>query len=283
MPFTTLVDTSTLASHLHRDDWAIVDCRLALDQPAWGLTEYEKAHIPGAVFADTARDLAGPKTGANGRHPLPDPDTLARTLSRFGIDSGVQVVVYDQDIGMYASRLWWMLRWMGHANVAVLDGGWARWVAESRPTKSGVETRPPRVFVGSPRPDMLATVEEVASRTHDTGARLVDARAPERYRGEIEPYPSCRRPHSRRRESLLQVERHGQLRHEIAKRSPPRNGRTPSAARSHHTRSRDRGLASPPATTCSRSSMPALAARNCTGIMERVVSDPSRGVAKGNE
>ena len=187
MAFTTIVDTATVESHLHSEDWAIVDCRLALERPDWGLTESEKAHIPGAVFADTARDLAGPKTGTNGRHPLPDPDTLATTFRRFGIDSTVQVVVYDQDIGMYASRLWWMLRWMGHDHVAVLDGGWARWIAESRPTRSGVETRRPRVFVGSPRPGMLASIDDVASLSRDTSTRLVDARAPERFRGDVEP------------------------------------------------------------------------------------------------
>jgi thiosulfate/3-mercaptopyruvate sulfurtransferase len=187
MPYTTIVDTSTLTAHLHDPDWAIVDCRLDLGQPAWGAAEYERAHVPGAVFADMARDLAGPKTGTNGRHPLPDPTVLAGTLGRLGIGPGVQVVVYDQDLGMYAARLWWMLHWLGHTNVAVLDGGWARWIADARPTAGGIESRPIRVFTGSPRSGMTATTADVALLMHDAGARLVDARAPERYRGEVEP------------------------------------------------------------------------------------------------
>jgi thiosulfate/3-mercaptopyruvate sulfurtransferase len=129
-------------------------------------------------------------SGQNGRHPLPDPATLVRTLGRFGIASGVQVVAYDQDNGMFASRLWWLLRWMGHHDVAVLDGGFARWIADQRPTTAGRETRPARAFAGSPRADMVAGVEEVARLSAQGAAgaaRLVDARAPERYRGEVEP------------------------------------------------------------------------------------------------
>ena len=187
MAFTTIVNTATLTAHLQDPDWAIVDCRLDLSQPAWGGAEYERAHIPGAVFADMARDLAGPKTGTNGRHPLPDPDTLARTLGRFGIDNRVQVVAYDQDIGMYAARLWWLLRWLGHERVAVLDGGWARWIAEGRPVAAGVESRAPRVFAGTPRANMIATANDVASLGPASGSRVVDARAPERYRGDVEP------------------------------------------------------------------------------------------------
>ena len=113
-----------------------------------------------------------------------------RTLGRFGIASGVQVVAYDQDNGMFASRLWWLLRWMGHHDVAVLDGGFARWIADQRPTTAGRETRPARAFAGSPRADMVAGVEEVARLSAQGAAgaaRLVDARAPERYRGEVEP------------------------------------------------------------------------------------------------
>jgi thiosulfate/3-mercaptopyruvate sulfurtransferase len=118
---------------------------------------------------------------------LPDPHVLARTFGRLGITSGVQVVAYDQDNGMWASRLWWMLRWMGHDAVAVLDGGFAKWTAEGRPTRSGEERRAPREFTGTPRADMTIDVSAVASRVGSRDWRLVDARAPERYRGESEP------------------------------------------------------------------------------------------------
>ena len=99
-----------------------------------GRAEYTNLHIPGAVYAHLDRDLSGPKTGTNGRHPLPDPHAFAHTLGRLGIESGVQVVAYDQDNGMYASRLWWLLRWLGHDAAAVLDGGFKKWTAEGRPT-----------------------------------------------------------------------------------------------------------------------------------------------------
>jgi thiosulfate/3-mercaptopyruvate sulfurtransferase len=183
--FTTLISTAVLA--LHMDESVVVDCRSKLDDEAWGEEHYRTAHIPGAVYADLNRDLSGPKTGTNGRHPIPDPNTLAHTFGRLGIASGVQVVAYDQDNGMWASRLWWLLRWLGHDAVAVLDGGLSKWIAEGRPTASGVEQQMPRVFAGTPRADMTLDVNAVASRLGSREWRLVDARAPERYRGEKEP------------------------------------------------------------------------------------------------
>jgi thiosulfate/3-mercaptopyruvate sulfurtransferase len=183
--FTTLVSTAVL--EMHMSEAVIVDCRSKLDDEAWGEREYRASHIPGAVYADLNRDLSGRKTGANGRHPLPEPHALAETFGRFGISTGVQVVAYDQDNGSWASRLWWLLRWMGHDAVAVLDGGFAKWIAEGRPTRRGVDARPPRQFTGRPRADMAVDVATVASRVGARDWRLVDARAPERYRGEKEP------------------------------------------------------------------------------------------------
>jgi thiosulfate/3-mercaptopyruvate sulfurtransferase len=187
MAFTTLISTAALASHMDDPAFAIVDCRYKLDDAEWGQREYAVAHISGAVYADLGRDLAGPRTGTNGRHPLPDRHTLARTFGRFGIASGVQVVAYDQDNGMYASRLWWMLRWLGHDTAAVLDGGFGKWKSEGRPTKSGEEQRQPREFVAAARGEMAIDVGEMASRAGKSEWTLVDARAPERYRGETEP------------------------------------------------------------------------------------------------
>jgi thiosulfate/3-mercaptopyruvate sulfurtransferase len=185
--FTTLLDTATLAAHLSDPDWAVVDCRFLLTDEAWGRHEYLSRHVPGAVYAHLGHDLSGPLTGHNGRHPLPDPETLMHTLGGFGLANGVQVVVYDQDSGMFAVRLWWMLRWMGHNSVALLDGGFAKWMAEKRATSSGQETRARRPFVGSPRPEMVVDADEVARLATQQPARLIDARAPERYRGEVEP------------------------------------------------------------------------------------------------
>lgn len=186
MAFTTLIDTTTLANHLDDSSFAILDCRFKLDDPAWGRLEYETAHIPGAVFADLDRDLSGEKTGRNGRHPLPDPAEFARTLGRLGIDKNAQVIAYDQDVSMFASRVWWMLRWLGHEHVAVLDGGFTKWQAEGRPTRAGHEIRAARTFVANLRRELIADADEVARTLHDSGVRLLDARSPERFRGENE-------------------------------------------------------------------------------------------------
>ncbi len=186
MAFRTLIDTETLLARLGDPLLAIVDCRSKLDDPEWAGQQYEAAHIPGAVLAHLDRDMAGPLTGTNGRHPLPDPSVFAGTLSRLGIDGDVQVVAYDQDSGMYASRLWWMLRWLGHDKAAVLDGGFAKWIAEGRPTLGGTELRPSRTFAGSPRPDAVVGVDQVAALAPSPAARLLDARAPERFSGASE-------------------------------------------------------------------------------------------------
>lgn len=187
MAFRTLISTAALALHMDDPAFAIVDCRSKLDDLDWGSRGHAAAHIPGAVYADLNHDLSGPTNGTNGRHPLPDPRALAQTFSRLGIASGVQVVAYDQENGMFASRLWWLLRWVGHDAVAVLDGGFRKWAAEGRPTESGATHRVPREFAGSPRADMAVDVRTVAAQLGPAGPRLVDARAPERYRGEIEP------------------------------------------------------------------------------------------------
>jgi len=139
------------------------------------------------VYAHLSHDLAGAKTDRSGRHPLPDPGALARFFGRLGIASDVQVAAYDQDTGMYASRLWWLLRWLGHEAVAVLDGGFARWLAEGRPTSAGRDTRSAREFTGSARSEMSVAADEVTKLSQSRDWRLIDARAPERYRGDSEP------------------------------------------------------------------------------------------------
>jgi thiosulfate/3-mercaptopyruvate sulfurtransferase len=193
----TLVSTEQLASHLAasaaasapKDDqtWVIVDCRYDLTDESWGEKQYHAAHIPGALYASLGRDLAGPSDGRNGRHPLPGHEAMAATFGRFGVRQGVQVVAYDQDSGMYASRLWWMLRYMGHDPVAVLDGGFAKWTREGRPTRSGVETRDPVVFTGKPRAAMRLSANQVWAKLGDPSMTLVDARSPVRYEGKEEP------------------------------------------------------------------------------------------------
>jgi len=184
--YRTLISTGELESHL-RDGWVIVDCRYDLQNESWGRDQYRAAHIPTAAYASLGEDLAAPRTGMNGRHPVPSEEALAETFGRLGISLGTQVVAYDQDTGIYASRLWWSLRYLGHDAVAVLDGGWAKWTRERRPTASGDERRAAAPFEPLARRGMRLSVDEVAARLGDRSILLVDARAPERFEGRTEP------------------------------------------------------------------------------------------------
>jgi thiosulfate/3-mercaptopyruvate sulfurtransferase len=184
MPFTTLVPTDTLAAHL--GEWAIVDCRFDLADAGWGRERYLAGHVPGAVYASLNDDLSAKPTGGNGRHPLPSDDALIAAFERLGIGNDTQVVAYDQDAGSYASRLWWLLRYAGHTAAAVLDGGFAKWVAEGRPLTAGPESRPRTRFQPSFKRDLILSLDDVARRREDGRTLLVDARAPERFEGRSE-------------------------------------------------------------------------------------------------
>ena len=187
MVYTTLVSAAELNQHLDHPDWTVVDCRFSLADPARGRLAYEQAHIPGAVYAHLDEDLAGPVIPSQtGRHPLPAVEVFGQTLSRWGIDASVQVVAYDDSSGSIAARLWWMLRWLGHEAVAVLDGGWPHWQSEGYPVRSGVEFRAGRVFTPRPRPQLLADTTEVLAVRDDPAYRLLDARSADRFRGENE-------------------------------------------------------------------------------------------------
>jgi len=185
MAHSTLVSTAALAAHLGDPAWVVFDCRHDLANPDAGAREYASAHIPGARFLHLDRDLAAPATGNNGRHPLPDPQAFMRTLGAAGVDSGKQVIAYDARLGVYAARLWWMLRWLGHENVAVLDGGYAKWKSEARPVTGALPRPAPARFVGEPR-KLWVDVDDVLRSLGRPGRVLVDARAPDRYRGENE-------------------------------------------------------------------------------------------------
>ena len=186
MSHTTLVSTEQVAVHLSDPAWVTVDCRYDLANDAWGEKEYRAAHIPGAVYAGLGHDLSGPKDGRNGRHPLPGHDAMSATFGRMGITSGIQVVAYDQGNGMYASRLWWMLQYMEHDAVAVLDGGFAKWTREGRPTREGTETRSAAPFSGKPRATMRLTANQVWAKLGDPSQTLIDARGPSRFEGKEE-------------------------------------------------------------------------------------------------
>jgi thiosulfate/3-mercaptopyruvate sulfurtransferase len=185
MVLTALVSTEILAQHLGDPDWVVFDCRHDLADPQRGHAEYSKSHIPGARFLHLDEDLSAPKNGKNGRHPLPDPSLLAEKLGRAGVDSKKQVVAYDASGGLFAARLWWLLRWLGHLPVALLDGGWNQWVAEGRPQTVTIPA--PQEVRFAARPDASwVDADFVRSHLGDAGVLLLDARAPDRYRGQNE-------------------------------------------------------------------------------------------------
>ncbi|MCZ7563583.1 MAG: sulfurtransferase [Burkholderiales bacterium] len=186
MAFTTLVGTETLAAHLGDSSWVIFDCRHDLRNPDYGPREYAKSHVPGARFMHLDRDLSGPPTGRNGRHPLPDPQAFMRKLGAAGVDRTKQVVAYDAHGGAYASRLWWMLRWVGHDAAAVLDGGFGKWLREDWPETDDIPQPRPVQFAGKVRP-IGVDLAFVQAHLRDPALALVDARAAERYAGATEP------------------------------------------------------------------------------------------------
>ena len=183
----TLISTDELAARLDDPSLALFDVRHELTSPeSWGENEYKASHVPRAIFLHLDRDLSAPKNGHNGRHPLPTPEACAALFSRVGIDASKQVVVYDQGSGSFASRLWWMLRWVGHEAVAVLDGGFAKWTREKRPvTAEVIEPVATRFVVKNVTPTVSSSGVEASLSRHTL--LLVDARAPERFRGEVEP------------------------------------------------------------------------------------------------
>jgi thiosulfate/3-mercaptopyruvate sulfurtransferase len=185
--YSTLISTPDLADHLDDPAFVIVDVRHDLARPdAWGEDEYRKGHIPHARFAHVDRDLSAHKTGYNGRHPLPTPARTAALFGHLGVDEKKQVVVYDQGEMMFASRLWWMLRWLGHEAAAVLDGGFAKWAREKRPVATDLPVIKPTTFnVGRVAPTVSATGVGASLTRHTL--LLLDARAAERFRGEVEP------------------------------------------------------------------------------------------------
>ncbi|HEY7124889.1 MAG TPA: sulfurtransferase [Ktedonobacterales bacterium] len=187
--YQTLIPASELAQHLAAPDWAIIDCRFSLGESERGQQDYLQAHIPGAVYAHLNEDLSGKIIpGKTGRHPLPAIETFAETVSRWGIDEHVQVVAYDASgSSMAAARLWWMLRWLGHQAVAVLDEGWQGWQHAGYPVAPGMEQRAPASFTPHVRQGAVVTAEQVSALLPDSSARLVDVRSAERYRGEQEP------------------------------------------------------------------------------------------------
>jgi len=169
-------------------DLRIVDCRFELLQPEAGRDKYLHEHIPGAVYADLDKDLAAPITAGSGRHPLPDVAVLASTFGRLGISADTQVVVYDDSSGAVAARAWWLLRWLGHERVSVLEGGIKRWRDLGLTLEKGDVSVKPQAFVPAPRQELILETQEIVDAGRSCAdLQLVDARDASRFSGEAEP------------------------------------------------------------------------------------------------
>jgi thiosulfate/3-mercaptopyruvate sulfurtransferase len=199
--YTTLIDVESLRALVGAPALAVFDCRFDLGAPDAGRQAYLRGHIPGARYLDLNRDLSAPISAASGRHPLPDPEALAALFCGMGVSPGTQTIVYDESNGSFAARAWWLLRWLGHPKVAVLDGGMSAWLRAGGATESG---EPPqasagRSAAGAPAAGSPAAsgvrangraalvAEELIAALEDPRTLLIDARAPERYSGAVEP------------------------------------------------------------------------------------------------
>ena len=188
MSYETLVDARTLYANLHDSGWVVVDCRFDLADTAAGGRRYREGHIPGAIYAHLDENLSGPVTAQTGRHPLPEIAQFVRTLGLWGIDETKQVVAYDDVGGSIAARLWWLLRWLGHHARAVLDGGVQAWRKHGYPLVAETCTPSAVIFPetgGDPR--AWVDTDSVMANLSAHSNLLLDARAEERYRGELEP------------------------------------------------------------------------------------------------
>lgn len=189
--YQTLIEARVLQQHLSDPDWVVVDCRFDLANPDAGQSAYARAHIPGARYAHLNSQLSAPITAQTGRHPLPDPATFTRQLEHWGIGDRTQIVAYDADNSACAARLWWMLRWLGHDAVAVLDGGFKAWQAAQLPVTSEVPAPRLATFTPRIRDEWVVDIATVARHSTDESWRIFDARAAERFAGEVEPIDSA--------------------------------------------------------------------------------------------
>ncbi|KAA2240354.1 sulfurtransferase [Chitinophaga agrisoli] len=190
MSYHTFIAPAAAFENLQNPDYRFVDCSYALADKSWGRNEFNKAHIPGAIYADLHDDLSGTITpGVTGRHPLPGKEELVQRLYTFGIDSNTQVVAYDSTAGfMAAARLWWLLKWAGHENVAVLAGGKQAWDEQGFPLTSEIISPAPKVFNANFHDELLADADEVAALVNSGNYNgcLIDSRTADRYAGQNE-------------------------------------------------------------------------------------------------
>jgi thiosulfate/3-mercaptopyruvate sulfurtransferase len=183
--YAALIGALELAPHVGDPDWVVIDCRADLVDKDFGRRAYDTAHLPGAFFIDLETELSGPRTASSGRHPLPDPASLAARLATCGVGNHTQVVAYDDASGMFAARLWWMLRWLGHRRAAVLDGGLQAWMAAGLRLEAETPATRAATYTLALQPNRVDS-QYVQQHLGSSEILLVDARSPDRFRGENE-------------------------------------------------------------------------------------------------
>lgn len=181
MSYQTIISVEDLNNNLSNKDWFVFDCRFLLKDPAAGLNKFSQGHIPGAQFADMDKDLSSAMTPTSGRHPLPERNELVEKLQTWGVNNSSQIVCYDDMSGAFAARMWWLLKWLGHSNVAVLDGGIDKWIASGLALETEVQIRPKGSFDGQPNNEMWVNIEFVQQQLEQNKINLLDARSNERF------------------------------------------------------------------------------------------------------
>jgi len=181
MTYQTIISVEDLNKNISNQDWFVFDCRFLLKDPEGGLKKYNKNHISGAQFADMDTDLASPMTPISGRHPLPNPDELIKKLQSWGVNNSSQIICYDDISGAFAARMWWLLKWLGHNDVAVLDGGIDKWTASDLPVDTDVQQGVAGTFSGEANNDMWVNVEFIQKEIAQNKINLIDARSGERF------------------------------------------------------------------------------------------------------
>jgi thiosulfate/3-mercaptopyruvate sulfurtransferase len=187
MPRTTVISADTALQYLGHDNWIVIDCRFSLANPDYGVNAYRQGHLPNARYAHLENDLSSAATSLTGRHPLPDFNQLAKKIAAWGITFNNQIVVYDDAGGVFAARLWWLLRCLGHNPVAVLDGGIQHWIAQGYPVTTHLPVHSAGHFKAYLDTTQWLDTPAVENSLAKKSICLIDARTPERYRGEQEP------------------------------------------------------------------------------------------------
>lgn len=181
MSFQTIISVEELNENINQKSWCLFDCRFSLKDPKEGLVKFNQGHIPGAQFADMDTDLSSTMTTNSGRHPLPDPIELIEKLQNWGVSNASQVICYDDMSGAFAARMWWLMKWLGHDDTAVLDGGLSQWTKSNLPIETDVHSRPVGTFNGEANNSMWVDINFIQEQLELNKIHLLDARTSDRY------------------------------------------------------------------------------------------------------